>query len=86
MAKINDASYIPKEVKKLPKGATILSKENRIRVEEIENGFLVIKDTEIKYSLGKDKIDWMYINQKYYSKDNPLTIDLKGIPLSDKFE
>ena len=43
------ATFKQKEVDSMPNGAKILSKDVSITIEEIENGFLVCKSTEIKY-------------------------------------
>lgn len=70
------ASFRGKETFKLPVGAKIISKEVTVDVEEIENGFLVCKRTEFKYQAkGKDYNDWGSITKKFFSKENPLTLD-----------
>lgn len=56
----------------LPKGATVINKTVNIEVEEIENGFLIIKRVELKYKRSdKDYSDYEYINKKYFSETNP---------------
>lgn len=85
---LSKASFKSKESKKLPTGAKILSKETSVEVEQIENGYLVIKRCEVKYEANK-RIDWDYSTTKYFSKDNPLDIDLEGLKdkkLSDNFD
>ena len=46
----------------MPKGAKILGKETTIEVEQIVNGFLIIKRTEIKYAyktgVGDERTDY----------------------------
>ena len=81
------ASFKQKEINTLPKGAKILNKEITINVEEIENGFLVCKSYEIKYEFEK-RTDYTYYNKKYFSKENPLSINLKGMDktLADNFK
>lgn len=77
------ATFKSKEVDTIPKGAKILSKEVSINVEEIENGFLVSKSTDVKYEYDK-RTDYSYHTKKYYSSENPLTIDIDGIKGDDK--
>lgn len=76
MSELSRASFKQKEVNTLPSKAKILSKDTSISVEEIENGFLVCKSTEVKYEIDK-RTDYSYITKKYFSKTNPLEIDLE---------
>lgn len=85
MTKLASTSFKEKDKKEVPKGATIVSKETRVSVEEIENGFLITKTTDISYTLGKHN-DYLYLNKKYFSKDNPLEIDLSNLSLADKID
>ena len=88
MEALTRATFKSKEVDTIPKGAKILSKDVSITVEEIENGFLVCKSTEVKYEYEK-RTDYSYHTKKYFSKDNPLEIDLSSIgekSLADNFE
>lgn len=88
MEALTKASFKSKEVDTIPKGAKILSKDVSITVEEIENGFLIIKSTEIKYQYDK-RNDWSYHTKKYFSKENPLEIDMEKISeksLADNFK
>lgn len=62
-----------KSVTKLPAGAKIIKKDVRTTVEEIENGFIVKKNFDIKYSLGKGT-DYLYYTKKVFSKENPIEI------------
>ncbi len=81
------ATFKSKEVDTVPKGAKVLSKDVTITVEEIENGFLVCKSTEMKYEYDK-RTDYSYNTKKYFSKENPLDIDLSKIEektLADNF-
>jgi hypothetical protein len=78
------------EQKKLPKGARVLSKEISTRVEEIENGYLVIKNIEYRYETGTGKdtrTDWLSINKRWYTKEDPLeiVINTKDKALADSF-
>lgn len=80
-----------KDKKEIPAGAKILSKESSIRVEEIENGFLICKSTDVRYTLGEGKdvhTEYAYLTKKWYSKDDPfeLKINAKDKSLSDVFE
>lgn len=78
MEALTRATFKQKEVDNIPKGAKILSKDVSITVEEIENGFLVSKSTEVKYEHEK-RTDWSYITKKFYAKENPLEIDMEGL-------
>lgn len=61
------------ENKSIPKGATILSEEERIVIEEIENGYLVRKTVEYRYQAkDKDYPDYLSINKTWYTKTNPV--------------
>lgn len=56
--------------------------ETRVRVEEIKNGFLVIKNTEGRNAKG----DWEYNEEKWYSDSNPLAIKTDDKSLADLFD
>lgn len=90
MKGLKNASFKSKEDNKLPTGAKVVKNTTRVDVEEIENGFLVTKTNDIEYQV-KDKsyTDYKYITKKYYSKTNPLNIDLDDIgnkdSIADKF-
>lgn len=89
MAELKNASFTGKSKDTLPAGAKVIKQTTNVEVEEIENGFLVTKRTEYEYQM-KDKgyTDWKTIYKKYYSKTNPLTIDLDDIgkeSIADKF-
>lgn len=73
-AKLRDASIKLKQEYNLPKGATLIKKDVAISVEEIENGFIVTKNFDIKYSLGDDT-SYDYFTKKWFSPDNPVKID-----------
>lgn len=82
------ATFKQKEVDNIPKGAKILSKDVSITVEEIENGFLICKSTEMKYEYDK-RTDYSYNTKKYFSQENPLEIDMDKISdktLADNFK
>lgn len=81
---------VSKEQRKLPAGARVLSKEISTRVEEIENGYLVCKNIEYRYETGSGKdtrTDWLSINKRWYTKEDPLeiTINTKDKSLADSF-
>lgn len=85
MEKLTRATFKQKEVDNIPSGAKILSKDVSVTVEEIENGFLISKTTEVKYTFDK-RTDYSYNTKKFFSKENPLEIDLDGISLADKVD
>ena len=85
METLTRATFKQKEVNNLPKGAKILSKDVSVTVEEIENGYLVCKSTEVKYEYEK-RTDYSYNTKKYYSKENPLDINLDNLSLADKID
>lgn len=85
MEKLSRATFKQKEVNNIPKGVKILSKDVSVTVEEIENGYLVSKSTEVKYEYEK-KTDYSYNTKKYYSKENPLDINLDNLSLADKID
>ena len=72
------ASLEQKKVFNLPKGATIISKEVSIRVEEIENGFLLRKSYDIKWrhpssEIGEEgRTEYDYFTKVWYSRENPI--------------
>ena len=70
---MEDVNFEGKDQSKLPKGATVVKKEVRINVKEIENGFILRKSYDIKYTLGKNT-DWLYYTKEVYSEDNPIQI------------
>jgi len=87
MSEILNASFRGKEKAKLPDGASIISKNTNISVEEIENGYLVCKNYDIKYKDG-DRTDYVYFCKKWFSKENPIEINIDNseIPLEDKLD
>lgn len=74
------------EVKLLPAGATVLSKDISVDVEEIENGYLITKRTEVKFTTPKGGTDWNTKYEKFYSKEDPLTITTTDASLADAFD
>ena len=85
MEALSRATFKQKEVDNIPKGAKILSKDVSVTVEEIENGYLVSKSTEVKYEYEK-RTDYSYNTKKYYCKKNPLDINLDNLSLADKID
>lgn len=84
---LSRATFKSKELDNIPKGAKILSKDVSITVEEIENGFLICKSSDVKYE-GKNGTEYSYNTKKYFAKDNPLDIDMSKIEdktLADNF-
>ena len=72
---------------KVPEGAEILKKETRIRVRKIENGYIVVKNSDVKYKeQGSEHSSWAYITKEFYSKADPLEIKLKNKSLADSFD
>lgn len=59
----------------IPAGSVITKKDINIRVEEIENGFIVSKEFEIRYRAPKSNYDdSCYYTKKWYSETNPLEL------------
>jgi len=89
MEALKKASFKEKDKNELPKGAKVINKETSIRVEEIENGFLLTKSIEIKYKMSdRDYNDYYHSDKKYFSKENPLEVDLEKVgekSLADNF-
>lgn len=82
---LRSASFQARSNRKLPKGAKVIDKTTRIEVEEIENGFITSKSTDVKFEI-QGSTDYMYITKKYFSKENPLNIDLDEKSLADNFD
>ena len=78
MEALTRATFKSKEVDTIPDKAKILSKDVSLSVEEIENGFLISKNTEIKYQFD-GRTDYSYNTKKWFSVDNPLEIDEKKL-------
>ena len=73
------------EGKGIPEGAEILKKDVRVRVEKIENGYIISKNIEYKYQID-DRTDWANVEKKYFSKKDPMEIKLNGKNLADDFK
>lgn len=82
MSKVKRASIEPK-MRKANKKKYKSKELESVNVEEIENGFLIRKEYKVTYS--DDKHDYGWETEKYFSKTNPLSINLDETPLADKF-
>ncbi len=73
----------------IPNGSKILGRDVSTEVEEIENGFIITKRTEIKFSYktpdNSERTDYSYEVKKWYSKEDPLTINVSDKNLADAF-
>lgn len=91
MASTKAITKIDKETKEIPKGAKILNKEVRVTVEEIENGFIVTKSSDIRYQMGsgdKSHTEYAYITKKWFFETDPfeVKINTEDKTLADLFE
>lgn len=80
MSELKNITTESKNKKKLtmPKGATELSREVSINIEEIENGYIISKRTEVKYQLpDKGYTDYTSCTRKFYSEECP-EVDVAG--------
>jgi hypothetical protein len=75
-----------KQKKEIPAGATILNTNEDVRVEKIENGFLITKTSDIKYSVKNGSTEYAYITKKWFSEEDPLTISSDNKELADVFK
>jgi len=70
----------------LPEGGEIIKNDKRMRVEEIENGYLICNSYEIKWRDSEGESHYEYFDKKWYSKENPITIKQpKDVSLADYF-
>jgi len=86
---LKSASLEKKKDFVLPKGGTIISKEVRLNVEEIENGFLLRKSYDIKWTgPDSDGSNYEYFTRTWFSKDNPIEINMPddSKSLADKLD
>lgn len=74
-----------KKSKEPPSGAKIISEEITTSTEQIENGYLVCKNYNVKYEV-KGETNWTYYSKKWFSKTDPLTITINDKSLSDAFD
>lgn len=84
------AAKEPKDSKKLPAGAKVVSKDTTVTVKEIENGYITCCRTEYRYTTGKEEKypDYLTITKEYYTAEDPLEIKIADkIPeLADAFK
>lgn len=76
------------EKKSLPAGAIVISKEVTITVKEIENGFIISKRTEYRYTKNKNGDsygDWLTVEKEWYSATDPIEVTTKDKSLADVF-
>lgn len=73
--------------KEVPAGAKVINTSTEVRVEEIENGFIISKEIRTEYKLkDKEYSDYVYDTKKYYSEEDPLEINITDKSLADAFE
>lgn len=84
---IESAEFEGKREFKLPEGATVIKNSHTISVREIENGFILRKAYDIKWTLGDDS-NYEYFSKEWWSKENPLKITMpkEEKSLADKLE
>lgn len=72
----------------VPKDAKIRSQTIRTETEQIENGYLITKSYDGTYYTGKADNDynWFNYSKKWFSEEDPLTIQLNDKSLSDAFK
>ena len=76
-----------KKEKTVPKGAEIISSNITTVTEEIDNCYLITKRYDITYrAKGSEHTDYCYYNKKWFSKEDPLTINLNDKSLAEAFE
>ena len=81
--------YLPKrERKDIPKGAVVKSIRKSTTIQQIENGYLIIKNEEICCECSHEEegkgeevanhsyTDWIYNTTTTYKKNKPTEIDL----------
>jgi hypothetical protein len=73
---IKSARLEAKKEFKLPKGATVIKKDVTLSVEEIENGFLLRKSYDIKWSNAEGDSNYEYFTKSWFSEENPITVNM----------
>jgi len=69
-----------------PKGAEIISRSVRVETEQIENGWLISKYYDGRYKTkGDDSTQYFNYCKKWYSEEDPLSIELTDKTLADAF-
>lgn len=71
---------------KPPKGAKVLRNSTTTETEEIENGWILSKRHDGSWEDDKGNSHYYYYTEKYYSKENPIKVDIIDKALADKFE
>mgnify|MGYP000064824263 CR=1 FL=1 len=69
-----DVAFEGKDKAKVPEGANIVKKTVNITVKQIENGYIVRKNYDVKYNLG-DNTEYLYYTKEVYTKENPIKIE-----------
>ena len=84
---IDSAEFEGKKQFKLPEEAIVIKNSHTISVKEIENGFILRKSYDIKYTLGTDN-NYEYFTKEWWSKKNPLKITMpkEEKSLADKLD
>jgi hypothetical protein len=76
-----------KKDKEVPAGADIVSSNITTETEEIENGWLITKRYDVTYrAKGSEHTDYAYFNKKWFSKTDPLTINITDKSLAEAFK
>lgn len=70
-------TFIKRDKPQMPDGK-VLSKSTNIRVEQIENGYLVVEDHEMKYQTKDGEPGWHSWCTKTYSETNPVQANGTG--------
>lgn len=86
MEELKNASFESKTKVNIPSEAKIMKKDFTIRVKEIENGYLIEKSYDIKYTYEGDP-HYEYYTKTWFSEENPMSIDIEEPEeLADKFD
>jgi hypothetical protein len=75
--------------KELPKGAIIVEEcPPEVTIEKIENGYLTVKNQTIKYKMkaSDSYCEYCYTCKKWYSENDPISIETDDKELADLFE
>ena len=84
---INTARLESKKTFTLPEGATITRKDVSLCVEEIENGYILRKNYDIKWVNEEGENQYDYFSRSWFSKENPIKVTMpKEKSLADKLD
>lgn len=83
---INSARLESKKTFFLPEGATITRKDISVTVEEIENGYILRKSYDIKWTNSEGESQYEYFTKSWFSKTNPITVNMPDKTLADKLD